>query len=220
MLTKAWDWTKNTDAKWLVPAEDMAFLSECWRDKGFRNLLDLGCGLGRNSVYMAKKGFSVSAADSSPDAVQETAAWAAREGLEIPARVSDMLDLPYPDGAFDCAIAFNVIQHTDAAGFCRAIAELRRVIRPGGEAFLTILSKENPIYKNAPDHRRVDGNTVLRSERETEDDVPHFYAGREELSELFRDWTFLRNPEERTEYDPARPEKAFSCHWAIRVGRK
>lgn len=46
----------------------------------------------------------------------------------------DMLDIAFPDGAFDCVIANHVLEHV--ADDLRALAELRRVLRPGGFAIL------------------------------------------------------------------------------------
>lgn len=65
MQSKAWDWEKNQSDYWLIPCVESPYLAERWQGKGFLRFLDLGCGLGRHAVYMAKKGFEVTAADLS-----------------------------------------------------------------------------------------------------------------------------------------------------------
>ena len=64
-ITKPWDWSKNKDSKWLVPCTESAFLAEHWKNLKFTNFLDLGCGLGRHSIYMASYGFNVTSVDLS-----------------------------------------------------------------------------------------------------------------------------------------------------------
>jgi 2-polyprenyl-3-methyl-5-hydroxy-6-metoxy-1,4-benzoquinol methylase len=94
-ITKAWDWSKNTDDYWRIPCIEAAFLAERWQSEGFRNFLDLGCGLGRHTVYMGTHGLEVTAFDLSDEAVQETRNWAERENLQIEAHAGNMLALPF-----------------------------------------------------------------------------------------------------------------------------
>jgi 2-polyprenyl-3-methyl-5-hydroxy-6-metoxy-1,4-benzoquinol methylase len=72
-----------------------------WKEKGHKDLLDLGAGLGRHAIHFAKQGFRVNAIDISDYAIEYAKNWAAKEGLAIDAKVGDMLSLPYGDHAFD-----------------------------------------------------------------------------------------------------------------------
>lgn len=218
-LTKAWDWSKNTDRNWLVPCVESAYLAESWKSKGFSEFLDLGCGLGRHSVYMAAHGFTVTAADLSDYGVDHLREWAAREEVAVAPVVCNMLDLPFEDGRFDCAMAYHVIYHTDTEGFVRALAELNRVLKPGGELFVTLISKNTWSYQRAENYPRVDENTILRREHATEMDVPHFYADIGDIKTLFSDWNFLQPPKEWCEYNLEHPEQ-YSTHWALTVSKK
>lgn len=53
-------------------------------------------------------------------------------------RRGSLLDLPYADGAFDRALCLDVLEHLTLAEQGRALAELFRVITPGGELFVTV----------------------------------------------------------------------------------
>jgi len=195
-ITKAWDWTKNTDDKWLNPCMESAFLAERWQSEGLTKFLDLGCGLGRHSVYMAQKGFEVTAVDLSDLGLSHLNEWAAKENLNIKTTPCNMLNLPFEDSSFDCIMAYNVIYHTDTPGFIKALHEIERVLRPGGELFITLISKSTPAFQTSPECRRIDENTVLLDEDETERDVPHFYIDIKNIKEQFADWTFIAQPKE------------------------
>lgn len=181
--SKAWDWELGRDPVWLIPSEESHWLAARWKDAGFRSVLDLGCGLGRHSIFFSKHGFRVNATDLSPEGVRHLNEWRDREGLQISTDVCDMLHLPYADGAFDCVFAYHVISHTDTPGFLSILGQIDRVLRPGGEFFVTLCSKESWSYCGAG-YPRIDDNSVLKTEG-AEKDVPHFFASLDDVIALF-----------------------------------
>lgn len=181
--SKAWDWELGRDPVWLIPSEESHWLAARWKDAGFRSVLDLGCGLGRHSIFFSKHGFRVNATDLSPEGVRHLNEWRDREGLQISTDVCDMLHLPYADGAFDCVFAYHVISHTDTPGFLSILGQIDRVLRPGGEFFVTLCSKESWSYCGAG-YPRIDDNSVLKTEG-AERDVPHFFASLDDVILLF-----------------------------------
>lgn len=217
-MTKAWDWSRNTSDKWLHPCPESAWLAERWAAEGKRRFLDLGCGLGRHSVYMAGHGMDVTAVDLSQEAVAHTLEWAEREHLTIRAQTVNMLHLPFADATFDCLMAYHVIYHTDTAGMAQVLAEIRRVLRPGGEAFITLIAQSTWSYRHTPPERRLDAHTILRNEHATEENVPHYYAGVDDIRLLGRDFEFAVPPMEQREYSLEDPN-AYSTHWALLLRR-
>jgi SAM-dependent methyltransferase len=107
-------------------------------------LLDLGCGAGRHAFEALRRGARVTAFDYDEAELKDVAAMAsAMAGSgEIGARGAsgcargDATRLPFPDGAFDRIIAAEVLEHIDADA--AAIAELARVLRPGGTIAVTV----------------------------------------------------------------------------------
>jgi SAM-dependent methyltransferase len=93
-------------------------------------LLDAGCGSGRTLDELVRYG-RVSGIDLSPQAV----AAAQRRGHQD-VRVGRVEQLPFADGTFDVVTCLDVIEHTpdDRA----SLAELRRVVRPGGLLLVTV----------------------------------------------------------------------------------
>lgn len=213
-ITKAWDWSKNTDDYWRIPCIESAFLAERWQAEGLNAFLDLGCGLGRHAVYMGKHGFEVTAFDLSDEAVQATRNWAERENLQIESRTGNMLALPFKNDSFDCIIAYNVIYHTDTIGFQTALEEIRRVLRPGGELFLTLISKNTWSFAHADKSKRIDENTILRNENETGENIPHFFVDLKDIKQFFTDFELIRLPIEEAEYNMVNPSY-YSVHWKV-----
>jgi len=186
-ISKAWDWKKNKDAFWLEPSETSYYLVNRWAELGYRDFLDFGCGLGRHSIYFAKQGFNVTAFDLSEDGIEHTKNWAKDENLEVKATTMDMVKLEYDDNSFDCLFAYHVISHTTSKGIVMIIDEIKRVLRLGGEIYLSLCSKDTWAFKEA-NFPKVDENTVIKDNEPTEMGIPHFYVNLDDIFVLFKDF--------------------------------
>lgn len=184
-ISKAWDWNKETRPIWIEPSEDSYYLADRWRRKGYKDILDFGCGLGRHSIYFAKQGFNVKAFDLSEDGVEHLKKWAREEKLHVEVEVLDMLSLSYEAESFDTIFSYHVISHTDTKGMVQIMKEIERILKPGGEIFLTLCSKDTWSFKEANDPK-LDENTVIRMEEGPENGVPHFYVDVDDIIALFK----------------------------------
>ena len=108
------------------------------------NVIDVGCGAGRHSFEAYRRGANVIAFDQDAEELAnvDTMLQAMGEAGEAPESakaqvvVGDALALPYPDGSFDTVIASEILEHIpDDDG---VIAELIRVLRPGGTLAVTV----------------------------------------------------------------------------------
>jgi SAM-dependent methyltransferase len=90
---------------------------------------DVGCGAaGHLTRYLADRGVAASGADISPGSV--AVARRCQPGLTF--RVADMCDLPTVDGSLSGIVAFYSMIHLSRPRIPVALAEFRRVLRPGG----------------------------------------------------------------------------------------
>jgi SAM-dependent methyltransferase len=97
------------------------------------HVVDIGSGIGGPSRYLALTyGCRVSGIDLTPEFVDTATALTALVGLsaKVDFRVGSALDLPFPDGSFDCAWSQNVAMNI--ADRPRYYAEMHRVLRSGG----------------------------------------------------------------------------------------
>lgn len=109
-------------------------------------LLDLGAGAGRHAFEAMRRGALVTALDADQAEVKDVSwmmkglpaedAQVAAGGGRGAALVGNALSLPFPDQAFDRVIAAEVLEHIP--GDRPAIAELSRVLRPGGTMAVTV----------------------------------------------------------------------------------
>ena len=190
MKSKEWDWSANIDEHWKNVADELVPLAVKWKAANFSKVLDLGCGIGRNALHLAKMGFAVSAFDLSEDGLAQLKREAQKEKLNIETRLGDMLSLPYENEAFDCVLAFHSIYHTDHAGLVKVISEIHRVTRKDGQVFVTFNSKDSAAWELFSD-RKIDEYTLYKTEG-PEVDVPHTYVEYVDVVKLMKDFQILK----------------------------
>jgi ubiquinone/menaquinone biosynthesis C-methylase UbiE len=91
-------------------------------------VLDAGCGAGRMSRYLARRGCLVEGIDLSSNMI----AAARRDHGDLVFTVGSLAELPYPDDRFGGVMLWYSIIHTPPAGLARVFAEAARVLGPGG----------------------------------------------------------------------------------------
>jgi SAM-dependent methyltransferase len=96
-----------------------------------RRLLDAGCGTGYNLLALGGLG-RATGVDLSPDAI----AFCRERGVR--ALRGSVLQLPFADACFDAVTSFDVLYHAWVSDDRAAVAEMARVLRPGGVALVRV----------------------------------------------------------------------------------
>jgi SAM-dependent methyltransferase len=110
--------------------------------RGRGEVYDLGCGPGHTTAFLHGLGVSVRGLDLSANLVRE----ARQRYPGLPFEVGDLLALPLADASLAGVLAFYAIVHLSPAGLRRALAEMHRVLRPGGRLLLAFHIGEGSIH--------------------------------------------------------------------------
>ena len=144
-------------------------------------VLDIGGGPGRYSIWLAQRGYTVVLADLSPAMLDIARDKIAQAGVQ--SQIEDLLVCdacglsPFTDDSFDAVLCLGPFYHlTSPADRERAAAELVRVLKPGGVAFIAFM----PLY------------TFLRRTLALKDEQHHL-AQPEFVSRLMNEGVFLND---------------------------
>ncbi len=121
-------WETGRPSSELVAAVESGELRPC-------RVIELGCGSGTNAIYLAKKGFQVTAIDIAPSALRLADEKAAREGVRVDWLLADVLRLPTLPPAeliYDRG-CYHGVRRQSAAGYVEAV---RRLTLPGSRLLL------------------------------------------------------------------------------------
>ncbi|MCA9952633.1 MAG: methyltransferase domain-containing protein [Anaerolineales bacterium] len=114
----------------LPPPEVIAYVAEAAPGRG----LDLGCGYGRTSIYLAQNGWHVDGVDFIPQAIAEAKKRSAAAGVEEQTNfyVSPVTQLNFLSGPYDLAVDIGCMHNFADAELDAYRDELTRLLVPGG----------------------------------------------------------------------------------------
>lgn len=109
--------------------------------------LDLGCGPGWYAGQMVRLGYRISACDFIPRQAAAARRQAEAEQTLISLQVAEAGTLPYADNSFDFIYSINLLHHlASPAAQQKTLAEVVRVLKPGGLFFLQEINTHNPLF--------------------------------------------------------------------------
>ena len=131
-----------------------------------RRVLDFGCGIGNSTreLVAALPGSQLVGVDPSSESIARARKLA---GPRTDFQVVGEGRLPFADGTFDSAFAACVFHHIERPERARWAAEIRRVLRPGGDFFLFEHNPYNPLTRRVVANVPFDEGVELLTPRET-----------------------------------------------------
>jgi len=125
-------------------------------------VLDAGCGYGRNLVHLLREGCEIFALDESSEAIDHVRNLSASLGTGLTAenfQVGLIESIPFPDASVDVVICNSVLHFArDEDHFKKMLAEMWRVLRPGGLFFCRLGSRIGMDFEPAGGNSYVIGD--------------------------------------------------------------
>lgn len=156
---------------------------QLFKKKGYRKVLDIGCGYGKHSLYLAENGFDVTSIDPNVKVLEWLKEYIEKKSINnISVMRGDINRLSLEDSSFDAVICTSVLHHQCLKQIQNSISEIQRVLRQGGSFLFDVLSIEDHSFGYG---QEIELNTFVGS-REGEEDIPHHYTDIEELKRLLK----------------------------------
>jgi SAM-dependent methyltransferase len=171
----------------MPPLPQVEEMADRLRAEGRTRVLDIGCGLGRHTVYLAARGFEVTATDNAPAALAACKANLEEAGLTANVIETEMTDYPFPDGHFDGALGSHVIHHTDRATLELILAEITRTLAPDG---YFVWVTPTPRHKHCGRGTEIEPGTWV-DPNHPEGPIPHHYSTEDEVRGLLHAYDIL-----------------------------
>lgn len=110
-----------------------------------KRVLEVGCGMGMHSELLKRAGAKLTSIDLSATSIEATTARFRHKQLDGDIRKMDAEALEFGDDEFDFVWSWGVIHHSESTA--RALGEIGRVLKPGGEAGIMVYSLDGmPAY--------------------------------------------------------------------------
>lgn len=167
------------------PADHVVDFVKTLKEKA-RSILDVGCGAGRDSFFLAKEGFHLTGLDISSNALRLASERNRKEKTQSMFVKGTFLYLPFSEGRFDAAFSSYSIENVSLEKIERALSEMKRVIKKGGLLLVTLHSPKHWRFGQGKEIAPNEFLTVVTSGSKKIELIIHFFE-KDEAERLFRD---------------------------------
>lgn len=154
-------WTKryaNEGKVWGdTPTGGVKLFKPILKKKKVQSVLDLGCGYGRDSLFLVKNGFWVTGVDSSPKAI-ELAEELIEAELNVKFFEGNASQLSFPPKTFDAVWSANLVHLYKEEERAKLVQEIRKVLVNKGILGLYVCSVNDPKYGEG---KEIEHNTFI-----------------------------------------------------------
>jgi len=152
-----------------------------------QTVLDLGCGEGRYSLFMAQKGCDTLAVDRSSAGIEKLKKMAKTHRLPISAKVIDIENFIFEENKFDIIVAATVLDHLSDELRQKTIKGIKKALKAEGTLYVNVFTVSDPghtLRQNAP--------SEMNSENISDTaECMEYYFDSNELKSLFCDFNIL-----------------------------
>lgn len=155
-----WEQIFKSQAWGQYPSEDVVrFIASRFKNVADRTqirALDVGCGGGAHTWFLAREGFDAFGIDGSESAIQQAMALLERDGLAANLKVGDFAQLDYPAEFFDVIIDSCAVQHNDFSNIQLIHRQIWNLLKPGGYFGGILINAETSGWEDA---EKIEDNT-------------------------------------------------------------
>jgi ubiquinone/menaquinone biosynthesis C-methylase UbiE len=181
-----------------------------------QKVVDMCCGTGRHTLFLAANGFDVYGFDSSRSGVDITASRAKELSLKVNLRVADIACSGFEDHIFDALLCVWSTGHGKKSQyFGSTISEMFRIVKLGGIVMFDIPSVNNRLYGKGT---LIETDTFLHDSI-GHSDVPHYYCNKDEVikkvSKFSSEYTISE-----IEYEDEKYNEVIKAYWITAVNNR
>lgn len=141
-------WTESEPSKELIELIETGKIKPC-------KAIDIGCGEGFYSIYLAKKGFKVTGVDISENAVKLARQNALKHNVKINFIALDVLDLDKTNDKFDFVLEWALIHHIKPEQREKYVRNVKKILNKGGKYLSICFNNQNPDFGAKGENLRV-----------------------------------------------------------------
>ena len=152
--------------KCLWGTEPTPIVKSLLKHKKTGNALDIGSGEGRNSIFLARNGFDVTAVDVSKNGIEKLKEISNKEKLKINANIEDIRNFDF-NQSYDVIISIATLHFLKIGDIVKMISKIKKYTKKGGLNAISVFTDEND-----------------------EKGFPYLFK-KEELKKFYKDWEIL-----------------------------
>jgi len=159
-----------------------------FKERGVKKIIDIGCGSGKDSFFLAKEGFTVFALDSSQPSIGFVRDRIEREKIEnVHPVLGEASRMKFPDGTFDAAVNHRVLDLWKSSEIKAIVNEMERIVKDGGIVLVSMASINSKIYeeKLLGLGKEIEPGTIFYKGF-----TMHFFS-EQEIKDLFKNFNFI-----------------------------
>jgi SAM-dependent methyltransferase len=183
---RAWNMCKTP----YTQMPDLAYLPwipEILTEHGAKNVLDLGCGSGWLSIYLARAGFQVTGLDVAAHAIDLARMWANQENWQIRFDISDIADISYGRASFEAVVANSIFEHLTLELAATTVDQLHTLLIKNG----VFIGCFDQVGTGPGEYYKLDDGTHVYTDKGRKGMMLRCF-GDDEIKTLFANWNIKK----------------------------
>ncbi len=209
-----WDsfWSEEPNRiYWLEPDKAVIQLEGNIDRTIIKDVLDLGCGIGRHAIYFARNGYNVTAVDSSTEALNVLKQQVSEQDIKVKIINGNFAQDLFQKESFDLVLAYNVLYHGYRDTFKNAVGIIHKWLKSEGIFFFTCPSRWDGKYGNG---ELVAPNTYRPLNSIHPGDI-HYFSDENDISDFLVDFSDISIDINQHYWDDDNSIKQFSSYWQV-----